>query len=90
MKMNESISNFLVFIFTFIFLIAIGEIVLRWGVKLNTLKFQVDEELLWKYRPNQVGTMWMGWGSFRSPITSINEFGFRGQSGQIVKDATGS
>lgn len=62
-----------------LFAVLLLEVVVRIADPFDTLEFIVDDELLWRYRPNQIGRV-AEYGVLKhAPLATINGSGFRGR-----------
>jgi hypothetical protein len=62
-----------------VFAVLLLEAAVRIADPFDTLEFVVDDELLWRYRPNQIGRV-TEYGILKdAPVATINALGFRGR-----------
>ncbi len=64
-------------VFAVLLTLAAAEIVFRVFAIDRQLEYEFDEELYWRLKPHQVGHLWMGGGTFRSPRIRVFHEGFR-------------
>ncbi|MDZ7292335.1 MAG: GDSL-type esterase/lipase family protein [candidate division KSB1 bacterium] len=76
--MRKLLGNFALSMATIACCFVLGEVAFRVFDFDKQLEFELDEELYWRFRPNQSGFLWMGNGSFRSPVMHINNLCLRG------------
>jgi hypothetical protein len=63
-----------------VFAVLLLEAAVRIANPFDTLEFVVDDELLWRYRPNQTGRV-AEYGVLKdAPVATINALGFRGRA----------
>jgi hypothetical protein len=76
--LRKTINHLSLALITIVCCFAFGEAAFRLFDFDNQIEFEIDEELYWRFRPDQRGFVWMGNASFRSPEIRINNLGLRG------------
>jgi hypothetical protein len=85
--MRKTIINLLLSTITIVCCFALGEAAFRIFDLDRQIEHEIDDELYWRFRPNQQGFFWMGNASFRSPETRINNLGLRGADVELSRSA---
>ena len=76
--MRRRLANRLLSASVLLALFAIGETAFRLIAVDRLLEYELDPDVYWRLRPNQIGYVWMGGETLTSPDARINNIGLRG------------